>query len=213
MAQLVIPDVRTLRDWVGKKLGCSDWLEMSQKRIDLFAEATGDKQWIHVDPERAKRESPFGGTIAHGHLTLSLAPFFFGQIVEVKGVRMVVNPGIEHMRLLRDLQDEHGGFTAFIHWPFQPEGTPLGRWKRMPEPVGSRLPRRPVPDGKHLLSTGRDGLIRVWEAGRARTAVGAGGPVTASARSADGAYLAVVVGDGVRLHRVADLLAAPAPKD
>ena len=57
---LVIPDVKALRDWVGKKLGSSDWLEMTQERIDLFAEATGDKQWIHVDRERAQRESPFG---------------------------------------------------------------------------------------------------------------------------------------------------------
>jgi acyl dehydratase len=96
---LVIPDVTALRDWVGKKLGTSDWLEMTQRRIDLFAEATGDQQWIHVDTERARRESPFGTTIAHGHLTLSLAPFLFGQIVEVKGTRMIVNPGIEHMRL------------------------------------------------------------------------------------------------------------------
>ena len=96
---LVIPDVNGLRDWVGKKLGTSDWLEITQQRIDLFAEATGDKQWIHVDPERARRESPFGTTVAHGYLTLSLAPFLFSQILEVKGARLMVNPGIENMRL------------------------------------------------------------------------------------------------------------------
>jgi acyl dehydratase len=138
MAQLVIPDVRSLRDWVGRKLGSSEWIEMTQRRIDLFAEATGDRQWIHVDPERAKRESPFGGTIAHGHLTLSLAPHLFGQIVEVKGVRMVVNPGIEHMRLrapvragdrlrmhatLKDLRDLPGGAVrATITLQFEVEG-------------------------------------------------------------------------------------------
>lgn len=138
MAQLVIPDVRSLHGWVGKKLGSSDWLEISQQRIDLFAEATGDKQWIHVDPERAKRDSPFGGTIAHGHLTLSLAPYFFGQILEVKGVRMVVNPGIEHMRLrapvragdrvrmhatLKDLRDLPGGaLRATLALQFEVEG-------------------------------------------------------------------------------------------
>jgi acyl dehydratase len=99
MAQLVIPDLHSLQGWVGKKLGSSDWLEISQERIDLFAEVTGDRQWIHVDPERAKRDSPFGGTIAHGHLTISLAPLLFRQILEVKGVHMIVNPGIEHMRL------------------------------------------------------------------------------------------------------------------
>jgi acyl dehydratase len=134
---LVIPDVNGLRDWVGKKLGTSDWLEMSQRRIDLFAEATGDKQWIHVDTERARRESPFGTTIAHGHLTLSLAPFLFGQIVEVKGARMIVNPGIEHMRLrapvrcgdrlrlhatLKDLREIPGGAlraTLTLHYEIE----------------------------------------------------------------------------------------------
>jgi acyl dehydratase len=135
---LVLPEPHALRAWVGKKLGTSDWLEIGQKRIDLFAEATGDKQWIHVDPERAKRESPFGTTIAHGHLTLSLAPFFFAQIVEVKGARMIVNPGIEHMRLrspvrsgdrvrmhatLKDLRDLQGGaLRATLTLQFEVEG-------------------------------------------------------------------------------------------
>ena len=135
---LVIPDVTALRDWVGKKLGTSDWLEMTQRRIDLFAEATGDQQWIHVDTERARRESPFGTTIAHGYLTLSLAPFLFGQIVEVKGARMIVNPGIEHMRLrapvhcgdrvrlhatLKDLREIPGGaLRATITLQYEIEG-------------------------------------------------------------------------------------------
>ena len=134
---LVIPDVNGLRDWVGKKLGTSDWLEMTQQRIDLFAEAKGDKQWIHVNPERARRESPFGTTIAHGYLTLSLAPFLFGQIVEVKGARLIVNPGIEHMRLrapvrcgdrlrlhatLKDLREIPGGAlraTLTLHYEIE----------------------------------------------------------------------------------------------
>ena len=134
---LVIPDVNGLRDWVGKKLGTSDWLEMTQQRIDLFAEATGDKQWIHVNPERARCESPFGTTIAHGYLTLSLAPFLFGQIVEVKGARLIVNPGIEHMRLrapvrcgdrlrlhatLKDLREIPGGAlraTITLHYEIE----------------------------------------------------------------------------------------------
>ena len=135
---LVLTDARSLHGWVGKKLGSSDWLEIEQRRIDLFAEATGDRQWIHVDPERAKRESPFGGTIAHGHLTLSLAPFFFGQIVEVKDVRMIVNPGFDHMRLrapvragdrvrmhatLKDLRDLPGGaLRATLTLQFEIEG-------------------------------------------------------------------------------------------
>ena len=64
--------IATIDDFVGRELGVSDWVTVDQARIDAFAQCTGDKQWIHVDVERAKRESPFGGTIAHGYLTLSL---------------------------------------------------------------------------------------------------------------------------------------------
>ena len=82
---------------VGKHLGYSDWLQIEQQRIDQFAEATGDHQWIHVDPERA-REGPFGTTIAHGYLTLSLANMFLPQIMEVQQVSMGVNYGCEKVR-------------------------------------------------------------------------------------------------------------------
>ncbi len=95
----VIPSVSALKDWVGRKLGPSDWVVVEQSRIDSFAEATGDHQWIHVDVERAARESPFGGPIAHGYLTLALAPALLPQIVRVEGVRMGVNYGVEKMRL------------------------------------------------------------------------------------------------------------------
>jgi acyl dehydratase len=86
-----------LLDSVGKPLGSSDWLEITQERVDLFAEATGDHQWIHVDPERAK-DGPFGGTIAHGYLTLSLVNLFLPQIVEVHGISMGVNYGSDKLR-------------------------------------------------------------------------------------------------------------------
>jgi acyl dehydratase len=138
MASLVLPNIAALRDWVGKKLGASDWLEITQKRIDLFAEATGDYQWIHVDPERAQRESPFGTTIAHGHLTLSLSPVLLTQILEVQNTRMIVNPGVEHVRLrspvrcgdkirlhatLKDLRDLPGdAVRATISISFEIEG-------------------------------------------------------------------------------------------
>ena len=79
-----------LKDAVGESLGCSDWVQIDQQRIDGFADATGDHQWIHVDPERAK-EGPFGATIAHGYLTLSLVNLFLPQILEVRGVSMGVN--------------------------------------------------------------------------------------------------------------------------
>ena len=86
-----------LLESAGRHLGSSDWLEITQERVDLFAEATGDHQWIHVDPERA-RSGPFGGTIAHGYLTLSLVNLFLPQIVEVRGISMGVNYGSDRLR-------------------------------------------------------------------------------------------------------------------
>jgi acyl dehydratase len=82
---------------VGRPLGHSDWLEITQERIDQFAQATGDHQWIHVDPDRAKR-GPFGKTIAHGYLTQSLVNFFLPQIVEVRGIAMGINYGADRLR-------------------------------------------------------------------------------------------------------------------
>ncbi len=82
---------------VGEHLGRSDWLEITQDRIDKFAEATGDHQWIHVDPERAK-QGPFGATIAQGYLTQSLVNHFLPQIVEVHGISMGVNYGANRVR-------------------------------------------------------------------------------------------------------------------
>lgn len=81
----------------GVDLGYSDWLEISQEQVQLFADATGDQQWIHTDPERAAA-GPFGGTIAHGYLTLALIIPLFGQLLEVRGVRMSVNYGLEKVR-------------------------------------------------------------------------------------------------------------------
>ncbi|MEW1904949.1 MULTISPECIES: MaoC family dehydratase [unclassified Streptomyces] len=93
----IFTSAEELRAGVGEQLGHSDWLEVDQKRIDLFAEATGDHQWIHVDPERAAA-GPFGTTIAHGYLTLSLLPVFVPQILAVEGVRMGINYGTEKVR-------------------------------------------------------------------------------------------------------------------
>src|SRR5918911_1792123 len=81
-----------LKAAVGEQLGHTDWLEVDQKRIDLFAEATGDHQWIHVDPEKAAA-GPFGATIAHGYLTLSLTNMLLPQIVDVRGFSMGINYG------------------------------------------------------------------------------------------------------------------------
>jgi acyl dehydratase len=81
----------------GEHLGYSDWLEITQERVNTFAEATGDFQWIHVDVERAKA-GPFGGTIAHGYLTLSLASFFLPQIARYEGFSMAINYGVDRVR-------------------------------------------------------------------------------------------------------------------
>lgn len=82
---------------VGETLGTSDWLALEQSRIDLFAEATGDHQWIHVDPDKAAK-GPFGGCIAHGYLSLALVNLFLPQIVEVRGIAMGVNYGCDRVR-------------------------------------------------------------------------------------------------------------------
>jgi acyl dehydratase len=97
MARTTFEGLDALRAAVGQHLGYSDWLEITQERIDLFAEATGDHQWIHVDPERAAA-GPFGATIAHGYLTLSLSNALLPQIMEVRGISMGVNYGVNKVR-------------------------------------------------------------------------------------------------------------------
>jgi acyl dehydratase len=97
MAQTVFEGLDQVRDAVGRDLGTSDWLEVTQERVDRFADATGDHQWIHVDPVRAAA-GPFGGPIAHGYLTLSLSNALLPEIVDVRGVSMGVNYGVERVR-------------------------------------------------------------------------------------------------------------------
>jgi len=134
----VIPQIGALKDFVGRKLGVSDWVTVSQEQIQAFADATGDHQWIHVDVERARRESPFKAPIAHGYLTLSLAPVLLPQVVRVEGVRMAVNYGLDKMRLpapvpagsrvrlhaeLKDVRDmPGGGARATFGLSFEVEG-------------------------------------------------------------------------------------------
>jgi acyl dehydratase len=97
MALTVFEGIDDVKGAVGRHLGTSEWVEITQARIDQFAEATGDHQWIHVDPEKAAA-GPFGTTIAHGYLTLSLSNFFLPQVVEVRGVSMGVNYGVNKVR-------------------------------------------------------------------------------------------------------------------
>ena len=97
MAATVFASPAELKEAVGKHLGVSEWITIEQDRIDKFADATGDHQWIHVDPERAK-DGPFGKCIAHGYLTQSLVNKFLPEIVEVQGISMGVNYGADKLR-------------------------------------------------------------------------------------------------------------------
>ena len=98
MAVTTFTGIDEVRAAVGTHLGWSDWTTITQEQVNTFADATGDHQWIHVDPERAAAESPFGGPIAHGYLTLSLTNLFLPQVVEVQGVSLGVNRGTGKIR-------------------------------------------------------------------------------------------------------------------
>ncbi len=133
----VIQGIAGLKELVGTHLGYSDYLEITQERVNTFAEATGDHQWIHVDPERAKAESPFGGPIAHGYLTLSLGPVLAPQIMRVDGIKMGVNYGAGKVRFpspvpvgamlrmgaeLTNVEDIAGGAQVYMTFTFECEG-------------------------------------------------------------------------------------------
>ena len=98
MSKVVINSYEDFEKLVGQEIGKSEYLQVTQERINQFADDTIDHQWIHVDPERAKTESPFKSTIAHGYLTLSLLPYFWNQIVEVNNLKMMINYGIDKMK-------------------------------------------------------------------------------------------------------------------
>ncbi|MGY6020790.1 MaoC family dehydratase [Streptomyces spinosirectus] len=132
----IFRSVDELKAAVGEQLGYTDWLEIDQKRIDLFAEATGDHQWIHVDPEKAAA-GPFGTTIAHGYLTLSLLPLFGPQLMGVEGVRMGVNYGTNKVRFpapvpvgsrlratarISSVEDVAGGVQVAVAYTVEREG-------------------------------------------------------------------------------------------
>ena len=95
---LTINSYEEFAAYEGKKLGVSEWVQITQERIDQFANATDDHQWIHVDVERCKTESPFGQTIAHGYLTISMIPLMWGQIIEVNNLERMMNYGMKDVR-------------------------------------------------------------------------------------------------------------------
>jgi acyl dehydratase len=99
MPTLVLKSLQSLKDYVGREIATTDWLVVTQERILQFAEATGDRQWIHVDPERAQRESPYGAAIAHGFLTLSLLSHFMREAIQLPvEVRQTINYGLNRVR-------------------------------------------------------------------------------------------------------------------
>ena len=95
---ITVDGIKGVKSLVGKELGPTDWVEITQEMVNQFAEATGDHQWIHVDVERAKKESPFGGPIAHGYLTLSLWPRLAPELMQYTGFKLTVNYGTEKVR-------------------------------------------------------------------------------------------------------------------
>ncbi len=128
---------KDLLDSVGAELGHSDWFEITQERINQFAEATGDYQWIHIDEEQAK-QGPFGATIAHGYLTLSLTNMFLPEIISVENISMGINYGVNKVRfpapvpsgsrvrfsaVLQDVTEIPGGVQAIIVITVKVEGS------------------------------------------------------------------------------------------
>jgi acyl dehydratase len=133
----IVQGIGGLRDLVGQHLGYSDYVEITQDQVNLFADATGDHQWIHVDVERANRESPFGGPIAHGYLTLALGPRLAPQVTRVEGIKMAVNYGCDKVRFpspvpvasklrlgieLLEVSDVAGGVQVKERFTFEVEG-------------------------------------------------------------------------------------------
>ena len=137
MSARIFESIAALKEFAGREIGISDWFQVSQQRIRDFAEATEDRQWIHVDPERAQHESPYRATIAHGFLTLSLMGHLMKQAFEVRGVRMGINYGLNRVRFpapvrsgsrirarvaLDSLKDFSGGSEAVFSVTVESEG-------------------------------------------------------------------------------------------
>lgn len=133
----VIQGIAGLKELVGTHLGYSHYVEITQDRVNTFADATGDHQWIHVDPERAK-ETPFGGTIAHGLYTLSIGPKLVGELFETTGIAMALNYGYDKVRFpaplpvgskvrlvasLKSVDDVAGGVQVVVTQTFEREGS------------------------------------------------------------------------------------------
>ena len=130
MAEPIIVEPAEMKNYLGKELGVSDWVEVTQEKINLFADATGDHQWIHTDPEKAKQLSPYGTTIAHGYWTISLAPMHLRQIIITKGSQTAKIDGFIHILNSRvrmraelvNLEEVPGGYQGVFKLTFEIEG-------------------------------------------------------------------------------------------
>ncbi len=137
MDQLIINSYEEFAAYEGKQLGASEWLQVDQDRINSFADATLDHQWIHVDTARAAEESPYKSTIAHGYLTLSLLPHMWNEIIKVNNLKMMVNYGMDKMRFgvpvitgskirlvasLERIENLRGICKAYINFKIEIEG-------------------------------------------------------------------------------------------
>ncbi len=113
MSKLIINSYEDFLPHLGQELGASDYVQLNQERINQFADATLDHQWIHVDTARAERESPFGSTIAHGYLTLSMLPYLWDQIIEVNNLERMMNYGMDRMKFAQPvLSGQHIRMTT-----------------------------------------------------------------------------------------------------
>jgi acyl dehydratase len=136
MPPCVLESLESLKLHTGEELGVSDWLAVTQERVNAFSETTEDRQWVHIDPDRTKRESPYHATIAHGFLTLSLISHFMKQAVELRGLRMAINYGLNRVRFtspvivgtrirarftLQSLKDIAGGVEAIYNVAIESE--------------------------------------------------------------------------------------------
>ena len=116
MDKVIINSYEEFEKLVGQQIGVSDWLEIPQERINQFADATLDHQWIHVDAERAKVESPYKSTIVHGYLTLSVLPHLWNEIIEVNNLKMMVNYGMDKMKFGQAvLSGQSVRLVAYLH--------------------------------------------------------------------------------------------------
>jgi acyl dehydratase len=141
MAIVTVESLDALKEMAGRELGVTGWTTIDQERIAQFADATGDHQWIHLDRQRAERESPYGTTIAHGFLTLSLVSHFVRETIELRGLRMAINYGLNRVRFpsavrsgskararvtLQSVKDVEGGVEACYLIVIECEGALLG---------------------------------------------------------------------------------------